>query len=69
MPEDQIPINEYTVRAAKCLQAVLEELEPGDFCGCYEGDIDARYPEGCKILVKMFIERFTGRTAEELLNL
>ena len=34
-----------------------KECFAGEFCGCYEGDIDRVYPEGCKSLVERFRER------------
>ena len=37
-----------------------KEFYSGEFCGCYEGDIDRVYPEGCKSLVERFRDRLNA---------
>ena len=50
---------EFTKKELKELKKILEEvLESEDFCGCYEGDISGKFPEGIAKVIKI-IELFS----------
>lgn len=34
------------------LRGILNKMDAGDFCGCYEGDMDNRYPDAIESVCK-----------------